>query len=140
MDHTVSVSVRSLVGLPLAYLGGFIGTITGSFLIPSITQDEFFPLLVRVMLIGAGTTIGALATWLTFLLEWPKRSIMIAALFTAGTGSGLIAFYWSEAFTGNSDLYILVREITQSTIVGAAIGTNVIAVAIGVAAPRHWRS
>ena len=140
MDHIVSVSIRSLVGFPLAYLGGFLGMITGSFLIPSITPDDFLPLLTRVALIGAGTTVGALSTWLTFLLEWPKRSILIAALFIGGTGCGLMAYYWSEAFTGNSDMYILVREITHSTIVGAVIGTNVIAVAIGVWVPRSWRS
>lgn len=140
MDHTASLVIRTLVGFPFAYVGGFIGMIAGSLFIPSINQNDFLPLFIRVVLIGIGTTAGASVTWLTFLLEWPKRTVLIAASFVGGTGAGLIAFYSSEALTGNSDLYILVREITQSTIIGAAIGANALAVVIGAFAPRQWRS
>ncbi len=128
------------MALPLAYLLGFVGMILGSLVVPSINQNEFVPLFIRVLLIGAGTTAGTAAVWIAFLIDWQKRSLMIAVMLTAGVGSALAAFYWSDAFTGNSDLYIRVREITQSTIVGAVIGTNVLALAIGIVAPRAWRS
>ncbi len=126
--------------MPLAYVAGFVGMIVGSFLIPAISGGDFLPLFARVVVIGLGVTVGVMATWLTFLLDWQKRSLLISAVITGAVACGLIAFYWSESFTGNSDLYIRVREITQSTVVGAVIGANLIALAVGYFAPRHWRS
>jgi hypothetical protein len=114
--------------------------IIGSFLIPTIGQNDFLPLFVRVLMIGAGATIGASAPWLTFMLEWPKRMILAVAIFIGASTGGLIAFYASEELTGNSDLYILVREITQSTIIGAVIAGLIIALLVGMASPRAWRS
>lgn len=114
--------------------------ITGALLVPSITQDDFLPLFVRVLIIAMGATVGVLATWLTFLLDWPKRSTLITASLVGGLSAGLIAFYWADNFTGNSDLYIRVREITQSTVVGAVIGANLLTLLVGYFAPRQWRS
>lgn len=140
MDHYVSLAIRTVVGLPLAYVAGFIGMITGGFLIPSIAGDDLLPILTRVFLIGLAVTVGVLATWLTFLLDWQKRSLLVAVVLAGGVTGGIIAFYWSDAFTGNSDLYIRVREITQSTVIGTVIGANLLALLLGFFAPRHWRS
>jgi hypothetical protein len=140
MEHVASLTIRTLVAFPLAYVGGYLGMILGSFLIPSINREEFLPLLLRVLMIGFGVTAGVSVSWLSFMLEWPKRTVLAAAIFLGASTGGLIAYFASEELTGNSDFYILVREITHSTILGTVIAALLIALLMGMAAPRRWRS
>lgn len=140
MEHTVSILVRFVVGLITAYIGGFLAMITGSVLVPPVSEGDFLPLLVRIVLIGIGTAAGAAAVWFNMLIDWPRTWLLIAVAFAGGVAAGYISYYWSDAFTGPSDLYIRVREITQSTLIGATLGANILAALFGFAVPRGWRN
>jgi hypothetical protein len=139
-DHAVSLAVRSVAGLLIAFGGGFVGMIAGSLFIPSIAQGEFLPLLVRVLIIGLGTALGASLAWLTFFADRWKSGLALVCSFAGGSIGGLIAFYVAESTGDNPDTQMLIREITQATIVGAAIGSNLLPAAIGAVVPRHWRN
>ncbi len=140
MEFVTSLAARAIVSLITGYIGAFLGTIAGSLLVPPIGDGDFLPLLARIVLIAGGASTGVAAVWFNVMLDWPRSGLLIGSAFCGAMIAGYTAFYWSDAFTGNSDLYIRVREITQSTIIGAVIGANVLAFAFSLAAPRSWRN
>ena len=140
MEFVGSLAARTVVSLITAYLGAFMGTVTGSLLIPAIADGDFLPLLARMLLIGMGATVGIGIVWFNVFIDRIRTGVLLAVSLTGAIISGYIAFYWSDAFTGDSDLYIRVREITQSTIIGAVIGANVLAFIASLVAPKTWRS
>jgi hypothetical protein len=139
-DFLVSVFYRAAVGLVLAYGLGFLGMFVGGFLIPRAAPGDLFPLILRIVLIALGTTVGIAAVWFTFLFDRWKSAALMAAAFAGSVGAGLIAFYWAEPYSSDAVLYSRILEITQTTLIGATIGANLIPLLVGFATPRHWRA
>jgi hypothetical protein len=140
MDHTVSLAVRSIVGLLISFIAGFLGMIVENYLIPPIGKSDFMALFWGVLIIALFAMTGAAFTWFNFLLDRRKTAFLLLASLTGGIVSGIIAYYWSENTTAGSDPYIQIREITQSTVLGVAVGTNLLPLVIGIVAPRTWRA
>lgn len=95
MEHTVSISIRAVVGLVTGYVVAFLGMIGGSLVAPPIS-DDLLPLPARVGFIGLGASVGATVAWFNLLIDRRKTAVLNATSLAGSIGAGLVAYFWSD--------------------------------------------
>lgn len=118
------VVIRILVGAPLGLVGGFIGNIFNGIIVPSPAAGDFGAFISRVIVFGIGASLGSLMSWFN-LFESRRGVATIIAVGTVGGAIGsMIAYYIGSSYIDHPDIYILSQRLTQTVILGSALGAN----------------
>lgn len=119
------VVIRILVGAPLGLVGGFIGNIFNGIIVPSPAAGDFGAFFTRMVVFGIGASLGSLMSW--FNLFESRRGVAIVILVGAlgGLIGSIAAYHVGSRFLDHPDVYILSQRLTQTVILGSALGANV---------------
>ncbi len=133
------LAVRLVVGLPIGMAAGFIGNIVNSIVVPSPVAGDISAFLARVAIIGIFASTGGMVAW--FNLFESKRGAVLVWVVAAlgGFGGAIAAYYVGDSVIENHDVYILNQRLTQTVILGAALGANALASLLALTASRLGR-
>jgi hypothetical protein len=133
------LGVRILVGLPLALVVAFIGTIFNGIIVPSPLAGDVLAFMVRLAVIGIFASTGALVAWFN-LFESKRGAVLVWSVAGAGGLLGaLAAYYIGDRYIDHPDVYILNQRLSQVVLLGAALGANAMATLLAIAASRLGR-
>ncbi len=128
--------VRLLVGTPISLVAGFVGNIFNGIIVPSPTAGDELAFLARVAVLGYAASAGGMIAWFNAL---ESKTGTFVIWFIAGIGGltgATIAYFIGSVYIEHVDVYILNQQLTQVVIMGAAIGSNVVASIVAVLSTR----
>ncbi|MDG0868105.1 hypothetical protein [Candidatus Lucifugimonas marina] len=126
------LAIRLAVGVPLAIVVAFIGNIFNGIMVPSPAAGDDFAFIFRMMVLGVSASTGGMVAWFNaFESKFGGVGLWAFGGF-GGLIGGIIAYFVGGHFIDHPDLYILNQQLTQTVIFGAAIGSNVFAVAFSL--------
>lgn len=130
--------IRLAVGIPLALVAGFVGNIFNGIIVPSPAAGDEFAFLVRMCVLGFGAASGGMVAW--FNAFESKFGVFGIWAFGAigGLVGGVIAYFVGGAFIDHPDVYIMNQRLTQTVILGTALGSNVLAAGFSVLASKRF--
>jgi hypothetical protein len=118
------VIIRILVGAPLGLVGGFIGNIFNGILVPSPAAGDFVAFLSRMIVFGIGASLGSLMSWFNLFESRRGVAIIVVVGTVGGVVGSMIAYYIGSSYIDHPDVYILNQRLTQTVILGTALGAN----------------
>ena len=130
------LGIRLAVGLPISMVTGFVGNIFNGILVPSPAAGDELAFFVRMLLLGISASTGVMVAWFNAIESKSGATAIwiIAAL--GGLTGALIAYYIGSAYIDHPDVYILNQRLTQTIILGAAVGSNVFATIVSASRAR----
>ncbi|MQF63940.1 hypothetical protein FIM03_01395 [SAR202 cluster bacterium AD-802-L14_MRT_200m] len=124
--------VRNIVGFPIALVMGFAGSIVNGLVVPSAAAGDFSAFAVRMFVIGAACSTGAMIAWFN-MFESRRGGLLVWSVGTLGGFlGGIIAFQVGSGIVDNPDIVLsgkvlgywtLSQRLIQVVILGAGLGT-----------------
>jgi hypothetical protein len=115
---------------------GFVGNIFNGILVPSPAAGDELAFFVRMLLLGISASTGGMVAWFNAIeSKSGATAIWIIAALGGFTGA-LIAYYIGSTYIDHPDDYILNQRLTQTIILGAAVGSNVFATIVSAIRAR----
>jgi hypothetical protein len=130
------LAIRVAVGLPISLVVGFIGNIFNGIVVPSPAAGDELAFLIRTFVIGFAASTGGMVAWFNVFESKSGASLV---WFTAGIGGligAVIAYFIGDSFIANNDLYIMNQQLTQTVIMGSAIGATAFAAILSLVSAR----
>ena len=133
------LGVRVLVGLPIAAVAAFIGSMFNGIFVPSPVAGDVLAFTVRMAVIGIFASTGGLIAWFN-LFESKRGAVLVWIVAAAGGLLGALAgYYIGDRYIDHPDVYILNQRLSQAVLFGAALGANAMATLLAIAAARWGR-
>ena len=130
------LGIRLAVGIPISMVAGFVGNIINGIFVPSPIAGDEVAFLARMLVLGIAASTGGMVAWFNALesKSWAMGIWIIAAI--GGLISAVLAYYFGSTYIDHPDVYILNQRLTQTIIIGAAIGSNVCAAGVSIIRSR----
>lgn len=130
------LAIRMAVGVPIALVAGFVGNIFNGIIVPSPVAGDDLSFVVRMFVLGVAASTGGMVAWFN-AFESKSGGVGIWGVgVIGGLVGGIIAYIVGREFIDHPDLYILNQQLTQTVIIGTAIGSNLFAAALSVYGTR----
>ena len=131
--------IRLAVGLPISMATGFVGNIFNGIFVPSPAAGDEYAFIARMLVLAIAVSTGGMVAWFNAIES--KSGVMtiwiIAAL--GGFIGAVIAYFIGSAYIDHPDVYILNQRLIQMIMLGAAVGSNVLAATISIIRSRMPR-
>ena len=126
METVAHFVVRAVVGGVAAGLFAFVGYVLSNLFLPPAGSEEQLLVNLRLIFVGAGAGLGALAGWSIRDETRPPLPLVIAAALIGGFLGAWVGLIFAEGTSNVIDLWTRHLQITQATILSAAIGANLL--------------
>ena len=131
METLTHFSVRVVVGGVAAGLLAFAGYIFSNLFLPPSGAEEQLLVNLRLIFVGAGASIGALAGWSIRDETRPPMPLIVVLALVGGFLGAWIGLIFAEGTSNVYDLWTQHLQITQATILSAAVGANILPLIAG---------
>ena len=118
--------VRVVVGGVAAGLLAFAGYVFSNLFLPPAGSEDQLLVNLRLIFVGAGAGLGALAGWAIRDETRPPLPLVMTVALIGGFLGGWIGLMFAEDTSNVIDLWTRHLQITQATILSAAIGANIL--------------
>ena len=120
----IQVTVRLLVGLICAAIGGFFGALVVAMLLSSADFPEWIGSVVRLSFVAVCAALGSRVGW--FGTAETRRQSLTLLVFCVASGvlSSWLALAVAGALFDHTDVYILNRDVSGAGFFGAVFGCN----------------
>ena len=126
METVLHFAVRVTVGGVAAGLLAFAGYVFSNLFLPPAGSEDQLLVNLRLVFVGAGAGFGALAGWSIRDETMPPLPLVIALALIGGFLGAWIGLIFAEGTSNVFDLWTRHLQVTQATILSAAVGANVL--------------
>ena len=131
METLAPLIVRVLVGLTSGGLFSFGGYILNNLFVPPAGAGEQTLVNLRLILVGAGAGLGAMAGWSVRDETRPPMPLVIVVGLIGSFLGAWVGLIFTEGTTNVIDLWTRHLHVTQATIISAAVGANLLIIITG---------
>ena len=130
------LGIRLAVGTPISMVAGFVGNIINGLFIPSPAAGDEFAFAARMFVLSIAASTGGMVAWFNALESKSGAAAIWILAAIGGLIGAVVAYYVGSTYIDHPDVYILNQRLTQTIMLGAAIGSNVFAAVVSIARSR----
>lgn len=130
------LGIRLAVGLPISMVAGFVGNILNGMFVPSPTAGDESAFLARMLVLGIAASTGGMVAWFNAIESKSGATAIWTTAALGGLLGAIIAYYIGSIYIDHPDVYILNQRLSQGIMLGAAVGSNVLAASVSIIRTR----
>ena len=124
-EAVLQVTVRLLVGLICAAIGGFVGALIIAMIVSSTDTPDTLSGIVRIGFVAITAAAASRLGWFGIVETRRQTIALLASSAIAGVIGSWFALLLAGALFDNTDLYILNRDISGAGFFGAVFACNI---------------
>jgi hypothetical protein len=128
-EAAIHLGIRVLVGAIASGLLAFGGYIMSNLFVPPAHGDEYGLINIRLLFVALGAGVGSLAGWTIRDENRPPMWLATVFALVGGFLGAWIGMWFAEGTNDFYDIWTRHLQITQATVLSAAVGANVLVLA-----------
>ena len=133
------LTVRIIVGLPLALVAAYFGNIFNGVFVPSPVDGAELALTTRMTVIGIAASSGGMIAWFNLFESKNGGALVWIIGCIGGVAGAAVAYFIGEGLIDHPDAYILGKNISRVVLLGAAVGSHLAGTVLALVASRFGK-
>ena len=123
-ELTGVLTIRIVIGLPLAAVAAFFGNIFNGTLMPSPVAGSELAFITRITIVGIAASSGGMIAWFNLFESKSGSALVWVVGCIGGVAGATVAYFIGEGLIDHPDVFILGQHLSRVVLLGAAVGSN----------------
>ena len=123
-ELTGVLAIRIVVGLPLAAVAAFFGSIFNGVLVPSPVAGSELAFITRITIVGVAASSGGMIAWFNLFESKSGGALVWVVGCIGGVTGAAVAYFIGKGLIDHPDVYIFGQHLSRVVLLGAAVGSN----------------